>query len=220
MIRLLVVEDDLEFADYLRRGLTYEGYQVQVVSTAEAGLQEVRARQPDLVILDVMLPGMDGMSACRSLRDASYLGPVLMLTARNAVDDRVSGLNAGADDYLGKPFGFAELLARLRALLRRQDSSAIHTFADLELDTGLREARRGQQRISLSRTEYELLELFLDFPHQVLERDEIVRCVWGSGYGGQTSMLNVYISRLRRKLGEPSLIQTVHGVGYVLKEAT
>ncbi len=217
MMKLLVVEDDSEFADYLRRGLAYEGYRVQVVASAEAGLQKVRARQPDLVILDVMLPGMDGMTACRSLRDANYQGPVLMLTARSAIDDRVAGLNAGADDYLGKPFDFAELLARLRALLRRQETAPVQTFADLALDTGMREARRGERRIKLSRTEYDLLAFFLEYPEQVLEREEVIARIWGPGQGVSAHVLTVYISRLRDKLGEPPLIQTVHGVGYILR---
>lgn len=217
-MKLLIVEDNQEFADYLRRGLTYEGYRIQLASTAEAGLRAVRRHRPDLVILDVMLPGMDGMTACRSLRDADYRGPVLMLTARNTIDDRVSGLNAGADDYLGKPFDFAELLARLRALLRRQEASTVQTFADLVLDSGLREARRGERQIKLSRTEYDLLAFFLEYPEQVLEREEVIARIWGPGQGVSAHVLTVYISRLRDKLGEPPLIQTVHGVGYILKK--
>ena len=216
---LLIIEDDPEFAGYLQRGLTYEGYQVQVAATAESGLKLLAAQQPDLLILDVMLPGMNGMDACRTLRQSDYRGPILMLTARNAVDDRVTGLDAGADDYLGKPFDFDELLARLRALLRRHiTTGSIVTFADLELDAGLYVARRRDKTISLSRTEYELLAFFLAQPQQVLAREAILQRVWGLNYEGQTSVLDVYISRLRHKLGDPPLIHTLHGVGYVLKE--
>lgn len=214
---ILIIEDDPEFGDYLRRGLSYEGYRVRLSSSSEAGLVEIRLSQPDLLILDVMLPGMDGMATCRSLRQLGYSGPILMLTARNAVDDRVTGLESGADDYLGKPIVFDELLARLRALLRRRDVGGhILSFADLELDSGLRLARRKGSPISLSRTEYDLLALFLNYPRQVLTRDTLLEKVWGTEKG-DLNVLDVYISRLRRKLGDPPLIQTIYGVGYLLK---
>jgi two-component system response regulator MprA len=216
---LLIIEDDPEFADYLRRGLIYEGYQVQMSASAEDGLGILRSHQPSLIILDVMLPGMDGISACRHLRQTDYLGPILMLTARDAVGDRVNGLDAGADDYLGKPFDFDELLARLRALMRRQvaDGSVI-VFADLELDEGVYTLRRHGATNPLTRTEFALLAFLLANPRKVLTRDVIIGHVWGTESSGHEKSLDVYISRLRRKLGKPPLIHTLHGVGYILKE--
>lgn len=216
---ILVIEDDPEFADYLRRGLTYEGYRVQVFPSAEAGLDALREGQPDLVILDIMLPGMDGASACRQLRDMGYTCPVLMLTARNAVNDRITGLDAGADDYLGKPFVFEELLARLRALLRRSGAAdLVISFSDLELDGGIYAARRQGKTFPLTHTEYELLEFFLTHPGQVLTRQTLVEKFWSLESESSENTLDVYISRLRRKLGEPPLIRTLHGIGYVLEE--
>lgn len=217
---LLIVEDEPEFADFLRRGLTYEGYRVRVSASGEAALQQLQHSQPDGVLLDVMLPGLDGMTACCRLREAGYAGPVLMLTARNAVDDRVSGLDAGADDYLIKPFAFDELLARLRAVLRRASPAQVLTFGDLELDLRLHAAQRQDRVIPLSRTEYELLTLFLHHPRQVLKRERLLEEVWGLPIDPSANVLDVYVSRLRRKLGEPPLIHTVYGVGYVLKEGT
>lgn len=218
--QLLIIEDDPEFAGYLLRGLTYEGYQVQTAASAETGLRLLHTRQPAIVILDVMLPGMDGMAACRTLRQSDFHGPILMLTARNTVNDRVTGLDAGADDYLGKPFEFDELLARLRALLRRQDvTGPVITFADLELDTSLYAGRRQGKVIPLSGTEYQLLRFFLTNPQVVLTREVILEHVWpGTSSATRGSVLDVYISRLRCKLGDPSLIHTVYGVGYILKE--
>ena len=216
---LLIIEDDIEFADYLRRGLTYEGYRVRVAASAEAGLEQAHQHHPDLMILDVMLPGLDGMEACRRLRASGYQCPVLMLTARDALHDRVFGLDAGADDYLVKPFVFDELLARLRALLRRTNvASRVVTFADLELNTSLRAARRHGRTILLSRIEYDLLALFLAHPQQALTRSAIIETVWSGETTPTDNMLDVYVSRLRRKLGHPLLIHTLHGVGYVLKE--
>lgn len=217
-LSLLIVEDEPEFADYLRRGLTYEGYRVHVAPSAEAALEQLRLTHPDGVLLDVMLPGMDGMLACRSLRESGYAGPILMLTARDAVNDRVTGLDAGADDYLVKPFAFDELLARLRAILRRVNPANVIVFADLEVDTGQRVARRHGQSISLSRTEYELLGLFLNHPRQALSRERLLEQIWGLRVGQTANVLDVYVSRLRRKLGNPPLIQTVYGVGYALTE--
>ena len=212
---LLIIEDDTEFASYLERGLTYEGYQVQVTTTAEAGFRHLAVCQPDLIILDVMLPGMDGMAACYRLQRSGYAIPILMLTARNGVDDRIAGLNAGAADYLGKPFAFDELLARLRALLRRHTpTTAIITFSDLELDTNLHLARRHGREIILSRTEYNLLAFLMAHPQKTLARSAILEQIWASVE--QSNVLDVYIFRLRRKLGQPPLIHTVHGVGYIL----
>jgi two-component system response regulator MprA len=218
---LLIIEDDTEFADYLWRGLTYEGYRVRVATSAEAGLEQMHQHHPDLMILDVMLPDLDGMEMCRRLRAAGYHFPVLMLTARDALSDRVFGLDAGADDYLVKPFVFDELLARLRAQLRRATvSSRVVTFSDLELSISLRAARRHGHEIPLSRIEYDLLALFLYHPQQVLARSSIIESVWGGETTPTDNMLDVYVSRLRRKLGIPLLIHTLHGVGYVLKEGT
>jgi two-component system response regulator MprA len=218
-ISLLIIEDDLEFADYLRRGLIYEGYQVQITSSAEEGIASLYSYQHDIVVLDVMLPGIDGMAACRTIRQTDYRGPILMLTARNAVDDRVAGLDAGADDYLGKPFDFDELLARLRALLRRQAPiGSVTVFSDLELDRDLYAVRRHGETIHLSRIEYDLLAFFLTYPQQVLTRDAIIDHVWDLEHSGHEKSLDVYISRLRRKIGKPPLIHTLYGVGYILRE--
>ncbi|MBZ0291514.1 MAG: response regulator transcription factor [Anaerolineae bacterium] len=219
ILNLLVVEDEPEFADYLRRGLSYDGYQVRVASSAEAGLEEVRRSPPDLIIFDVMLPLMDGIMACRCLREWGYAGPVLMLTARDAIDDRVTGLDSGADDYLAKPFDFDELLARLRALLRRRGyGTSILSFADVELDTRLRTAARRGSTITLSRTEYDLLLFFLSYPEQTLTREVLLENIWGTAPGLNSNVLDIYISRLRHKLGEPPLIHTLYGIGYVLKK--
>lgn len=218
-LNLLIVEDEPEFADYLRRGLTYDGYQVRVASSAESGLEEVRRSQPDLIIFDVMLPFMDGFTACHRLREWGYAGPILMLTARDAIDDRVTGLDSGADDYMAKPLNFDELLARLRALLRRKGyGNSNSSFADLELDTHLRTAARRGMTIALTRTEYDLLLFFLSYPEQILSRDVLIENIWDSAPGLNPNVLDIYVSRLRRKLGEPPLIHTLYGVGYVLKK--
>jgi two-component system response regulator MprA len=219
LTRILLVDDEPEFADFVRRGLTYEGYTVQAVYPASDGWEAILAEPPNLVILDVMLPDLDGMALCRALRQEGLQVPILMLTARDAVPDRVAGLDAGADDYLPKPFAFEELLARVRALLRRfgSEEAEVLTFADLSLDAGLREARRGERRIHLSPKEYALLELFLHHPRQVLTREVIFARVWGYDYEAESNVLDVYVRRLRRKLGEPDLIETVHGLGYVLR---
>lgn len=218
-LSLLIIEDEPEFADYLRRGLTYDGYRVQTVPSAEQGLEELRRNQPDLIILDVMLPGLDGMTACRQLRDEGYSGPVLMLTARNSVDDRIAGLDAGADHYMAKPFEFDELLARLRALFRRLGiASEVLSFSDLKLDVNLRAAMRSDKTISLSRTEYNLLAFLLSNPECVISRDKLIEIVGKGLNENGSSVLDVYISRLRRKLGDPPLIHTVYATGYILKE--
>lgn len=216
---ILLIEDEVEFADYLKRGLGYIGYRVLLAHSAEDGLIKLNQSQPDIIILDVMLPGMDGIAACRCMRDTGYTGPILMLTARNAIPDRVSGLDAGADDYLVKPFAFEELLARIRTLQRRigESTSAI-IFADLELDAGLYMVHRAGKPINLTRTEFDLLNHFLRHPRQVLTRAALILDVWGQDAEIQLNILDVYIARLRRKIGEPPLIHTIYGIGYVLKE--
>ncbi len=216
---ILLIEDEVEFADYLRRGLGYAGYRVRLAHSAEEGLDKIRQSQPDFIILDVMLPGMDGITACRNVRENGYIGPVLMLTARDAIPDRVSGLDAGADDYLVKPFAFEELLARLRTLQRRAaGGTATVTFADIEVDRNLYVARRAGKPITLTQTEYDLLILFLKYPQQALTREMLIIEIWGTDAEIAPNILDVYILRLRRKLGNPPLIHTLYGVGYVLKE--
>ena len=218
---ILIVEDEVEFADYLRRGLTYAGYRVHLAHSAEEAVEKFNQSQPHFLILDVMLPGMDGMAACRHLRESGYTGPVLMLTARNAIPDRVMGLDSGADDYLVKPFAFDELLARLRTLQRRLgDMNSTISFADLELDQSLHIARRAGRSIALTRTEYDLLSFLLKHRQQVVSRESLIMEVWRRDTEIHPNILDVYIWRLRRKLGNPPLIHTLHGVGYVLKEET
>jgi len=219
---ILVIEDEERILTFLRRGLIYEGYRVETASDGAAGLASARDNPPDLVILDWMLPGIDGLEVCRRLRAASSV-PILMLTAKDAVADRVQGLDAGADDYLVKPFALDEVLARLRALLRRAkpETPEVLTFADLRLDTGTHQAFRGERAIELTAKEYELLELFLQHPRQVLTREVIYDRVWGYDFGGESNIIEVYVRYLRSKLeegGASRLIQTVRGVGYALRE--
>jgi two-component system response regulator MprA len=220
---ILVIEDEERIADFLRRGLTFEGYSVLVAADGPTGLKIARDQPPDVVILDWMLPGMDGLEVCRRLRAATSI-PILMLTAKDTVPDRVTGLDAGADDYLVKPFSFDELLARLRALLRRSkpaEATEAVTFADLSLDPAAREVMRGGRRLSLTAKEFDLLELFVRHPRQVLTREVIYDRIWGYDFGGESNIIEVYIRYLRQKTeagGEPRLIQTVRGVGYVLRE--
>lgn len=221
--RILVIEDEERIRQFLKRGLTYEKYAVETAVDGQEGLDKARDNPPDLVLLDVMLPGIDGLEVCRRLRAASDDVPILMLTAKESIEDRVAGLNAGADDYLTKPFSFDELLARVRALLRRAQPSQpqVHRFADLELDTGTRQGRRGGQTFDLTAKEYELLELFMRNPRQVLTRDVIFDRVWGYDFGGESNIIEVYVRYLRQKTeidGLPRLIHTVRGVGYVLRE--
>jgi two-component system response regulator MprA len=220
---ILVIEDEEKILNFLRRGLIYEGYRVETALEGTAGLASARDNPPDLVILDWMLPGMDGLEVCRRLRAASNV-PILMLTAKDAVSDRVQGLDAGADDYLVKPFALDEVLARLRALLRRAKPEApeILTFADLRLDTGTHQAFRGERPIELTAKEYELLELFLQHPRQVLTREVIYDRVWGYDFGGESNIIEVYVRYLRQKTeaeDELRLLHTVRGVGYVLRES-
>jgi two-component system, OmpR family, response regulator MprA len=224
--RLLIVEDDPAISSMLRRGLSFEGYSVTIVTTGPDALDNLRNEVPDLIVLDVMLPGMNGIEVCRRIRAAGEDVPILMLTARDEVTDRVAGLDAGADDYLIKPFAFEELVARLRALLRRGDirgdepQGTTFTFDDLTLDTGTRFAYRGGRRIELTTREFDLLLLFLHHPNQVLTRDTIMERVWGNDFPGESNVLEVYMSNLRRHLeagGEPRLIQTIRGAGYALR---
>lgn len=220
--RILIIEDDERILQFLNRGLTYEGYRVDAAEDGLGGLMAARDNPPDLVILDWMLPGLDGLEVCRRLRDASQV-PILMLTAKDTVSDRVGGLDAGADDYLVKPFDFEELLARIRALLRRvkAEGAEIISYADLRLDTGTHQAFRGDRPIELTAKEYELLELFLRHPRQVLTREVIYDRVWDYDFGGESNIIEVYVRYIRQKTeleGEPRLIHTVRGVGYVLRE--
>ncbi|WP_026422724.1 response regulator transcription factor [Actinokineospora inagensis] len=232
-MRILVVDDDRAVRESLRRSLQFNGYQVDLASDGQQALESVlgtggdAGERPDAMVLDVMMPRLDGLEVCRRLRGVGDDLPILVLTARDLVSDRVAGLDAGADDYLPKPFALEELLARLRALLRRavheQASAAEPTlgFADLELDPGTREVRRGDRPISLTRTEFALLELLLSHPKQVLTRGRILEEVWGYDFPTSGNALEVYVGYLRRKTeadGEPRLIHTVRGVGYVLRE--
>jgi two-component system response regulator MprA len=219
---ILVIEDETRIADLLRRGLTYEGYRVSVAGDGPAGLAIARDDPPDLVILDWMLPGLDGLEVCKRLRAAGPV-PIIMLTAKESVPDRVAGLNAGADDYMVKPFAFDELLARIRAQLRRnrpQATEMLH-FADLAMNTATREVMRGHRKLELTTKEYDLLELFLRHPRQVLTRDVIFDRIWSYDFGGESNIIEVYVRYLRQKTeaeGEARLIQTVRGVGYALRE--
>ena len=219
-MRILVIDDEPEVISLVQRGLLYAGYTVDTAMDADAGLALARDHPPDVVVLDRMLPDLDGLEVCRRLRAASPDLPVLMLTAKDAIPDRVAGLEAGADDYVVKPFAFDELLARIKALLRRARAQpqVILQFTDLTLDTSTREAKRGQRKIHLTPKEYELLELFMQHPRQVLSREVIFDRVWGYDFGGESNVIEVYVRYLRKKLGEPNLIQTVREVGYILRE--
>jgi two-component system response regulator MprA len=220
---VLVVDDDRRLLDMLRRTLAYEGYRVVTAADGAAALIQAEAERPDVVVLDWLMPGLDGIQVAERLRAADDI-PILMLTARDAIEDRVTGLDSGADDYLVKPFAPAELLARIRALLRRAeatDQDKPLTYADLSLDPVTREVRRGDRQFELTPTEFDLLALLLRHPRQVLPRDTILQEVWGYDFGGNDNVLEVYIGYLRNKTeagGEPRLIQTVRGVGYVLRE--
>ncbi|MAT42055.1 MAG: DNA-binding response regulator [Anaerolineaceae bacterium] len=221
--RILIIEDDQAIVRVLKRSLTYEGYQVDAAYDGEEGITLYKRIKPDLLILDWMLPGMDGLEVCDRLRASEENVPILMLTAKDNTQDRVFGLDAGVDDYMVKPFELEELTARVRALLRRTkaDRSTILEFGDLKLNTSTRMADRQGRIISLTAKEYDLLELFLRHPRQVLTREVIFDRVWGYDFGGESNVLDVYIRYLRQKLeenGEPRLIYTARGVGYVLRE--
>jgi len=222
-VKVLVVDDERAVRESLRRALVLEGYDVEMASGGREALESVGSGHADVVVLDLLMPDIDGLEVCRRLRSSGDRVPVLMLTARDAVSDRVEGLEAGADDYLVKPFDLDELIARLRALLRRTLGTDGHDqlrFADLTLDAGAHEARRGSRPIELTRTEFLLLELFMLNPRRVLSRSLIHERVWGYDFGPASNSLGVYVGYLRRKLeaeGEPRLIHTVRGVGYVLR---
>jgi two-component system response regulator MprA len=221
---ILIVDDDERLTASLRRALAYEGFQVRVARTGLAALETAREDPPALVILDVMLPGLDGLEVARRLSAGGEV-PILMLSARDRVADRVAGLEAGADDYLTKPFALEELLARVRARLRRrapaEETPPLLRFADLVLDTGARQARRGDREISLTTKEYDLLALFLRHPRRVLSHATILEQVWGYDFEGESNVVPVYIGQLRAKLeagGAPRLLHTVRNAGYVLRE--
>jgi two-component system response regulator MprA len=225
-VKILIVDDERAVRDSLQRALELEGYEIELAADGREALDRLGANgQVDAVLLDVLMPGMDGLEVCRTIRRNGNQVPVLMLTARTQVEDRVEGLDAGADDYVTKPFALEELLARLRALLRRAADGSAETlrFADLELDPGTREVTRGGEPIDLTRTEFSLLELFMLNPRQVLTRSVIFERVWGYDFGYGSNSLDVYIGYLRRKTeagGKPRLIQTVRGVGYALREGS
>ncbi|OKJ99392.1 transcriptional regulator [Streptomyces sp. CB03234] len=228
--RILIVDDEPAVREALQRSLAFEGYGTDVAVDGADALARMDAYAPDLVVLDVQMPRMDGLTAARRIRAAGSTVPILMLTARDTVGDRVTGLDAGADDYLVKPFELDELFARIRALLRRSSYAAasggaqpegdVLTFADLRMDLATREVTRGGRPVELTRTEFTLLEMFLSHPRQVLTREQILKSVWGFDFEPSSNSLDVYVMYLRRKteaVGEPRLVHTVRGVGYVLR---
>jgi two-component system response regulator MprA len=223
--RILVVDDEPAVRQALARALALERYEISLAADATQALELLREGSYEAILLDIMMPGMSGVELCRRIRSGGDRTPVLMLTAREAIDDRVAGLDAGADDYLAKPFALRELMARVRALLRRSGSDGEDeepiAYADLTLDPVTYEVRRGSRELALTRTEFRLLELFLRHPRQVLTRSVIFENVWGYDFGASSNALGVYIGYLRRKTqadGEPRLLHTVRGVGYVLRE--
>lgn len=230
-MKILVVDDEQAVRESLRRSLRFNGYEVLTANDGLEAVETVRAKNPELLILDVMMPNMDGLEVCRTLRSEGWDRPILVLTARDGVSDRVSGLDAGADDYLPKPFALEELLARVRSLVRRASADSIAaeapvesklSFEDLELDADTREVSRGGRAISLTRTEFALLQLLMENPRKVLSRSKILEEVWGYDFPTSGNALEVYIGYLRKKTegeGDTRLIHTVRGVGYVLRES-
>jgi two-component system, OmpR family, response regulator len=224
-MRVLVVEDELRMASLIRRGLVKEGLAADIAPNGEEALVSARASDYDAIVLDVMLPGINGFETCRRLREGGVWAPVLMLTARDSVEDRVAGLDTGADDYLVKPFAFAELLARLRALARRGDSErpAVLSLGDLRLDPATREVWRGDTEIQLSPKEFSLLETFMRRPGQVLSRLHLLEHAWDFAYENRSNVVDVYIRHLRRKIDEPfgrHTLETVRGAGYRVRSDT
>ena len=222
MAKILIIEDEPDVADFVKRGLLHSGFEVEVAAIGRQGLEMAQTGNPDLVVLDLMLPDMDGIDVCRELRGRGEMG-IIILTARRLVGERVHGLEAGADDYLPKPFAFEELLARVRAVLRRRssDKEGIIRVADLAVDTERRQVRRGNRAIVLTTREFELLKLLAQNAGKPLRRESIIQSIWGYDFEGETDPLKVYINFLRRKLnaqGEANLIQTLTGFGYVLRE--
>lgn len=218
--RILVVDDDRKLRDMLRRALEGAGFEVEVAEDGGRALASVSARAPDLMVLDVLMPGVDGLGVARRLRERGDTTPILMLTARDSIADRVKGLDAGADDYLVKPFSLEELLARVRAMLRRSHAETeVLRYADVEVDPRTREARRAGTPIELTAKEFDLLAFFLAEPRVVHERWRILEEVWGMESEVGSNVLEVYVGYLRKKLGEPNLIKTVRGIGYALRES-
>lgn len=230
-MKILVVDDEQAVRESLRRSLRFNGYEVLTANDGLEAVETVRAENPELLILDIMMPNMDGLEVCRTLRSEGWDRPILVLTARDGVSDRVSGLDAGADDYLPKPFALEELLARVRSLVRRASADSIAaeapvesklSFEDLELDADTREVSRGGRAISLTRTEFALLQLLMENPRKVLSRSKILEEVWGYDFPTSGNAVEVYIGYLRKKTegeGDTRLIHTVRGVGYVLRES-
>jgi two-component system response regulator MprA len=224
MATVLIVDDDRKLLKMLRRTLVYEGFDVVTAADGREALAQVDAHRPDVIVLDWLMPGLDGIGVMERLRAAHDETMILMLTARDAIKDRVEGLESGADDYLVKPFAPAELLARVHALLRRSTTAEKEqplSYADLTLDPTTRETRRGDRSFELTPTEFDLLHYLMRHPRQVLRREQILEEVWGYDFGGDDNVLEVYVGYLRKKTeqaGEPRLIQTVRGVGYVLRE--
>lgn len=222
---ILVIDDDEKITSMLRRGLAFEGYDVFTAHNGAEGLSMILSEDPDLIILDVMMPQVDGFEVCRRLREGGSTVPVLMLTAKDEVENRVKGLDTGADDYLVKPFALEELLARVRALLRRKESNGENSsqrliFEDIVMDLDSREVVRGGQRLELTAKEYELLHLFMQNPKRLLTRDLIMDKIWGYDYSGESNVLEVYIAMLRQKteeFGGKRIIQTIRGAGYILR---
>ncbi|MCL6528050.1 MAG: response regulator transcription factor [Thermaceae bacterium] len=223
MQRVLVIDDDSSVRSFLKRGLSYEGYAVDLAESGEAGLAQARIRYPDLVILDVMMPGIDGLEVLRRLRAADEKLPIIMLTARDAPEDQIHGLNTGADDYVTKPISFEVLIARVRSLLRRHQAEApnVLRFSDLEMNAESFMVKRGGREITLTSLEFRLLQTFLENPERVMNKQLLLDKVWGTDFFGDANVVEVYVKQLRQKLeagGEPRLIQTIRGAGYVLRE--